>query len=235
MLSKCPDCNHTVSTDALSCPECGKPRPANGWPASVGLGQNKVEPKTVKRGGCLAKSFQSIFVIIIAVVAITYFADQQNNGNSNTSGVRPAKSSVNSVKTTILVNGNKIPATEVSHVKIAIIWAHSYQSVRILGQTTYAPSGSRFLVVDLAEENLQKSAITLSDSEIRLIDNKGNRYETSSNSIYLHHAFPVLGNLNPGVVKEMLTMFEVPDSVTSKNSYLRFQGGFSGDRVTLPL
>jgi len=30
---KCPDCNDNVSTKALSCPNCGRPRPPQGWTA----------------------------------------------------------------------------------------------------------------------------------------------------------------------------------------------------------
>lgn len=32
MLTKCPECGHGVSTEALACPNCGKPRPPKGWP-----------------------------------------------------------------------------------------------------------------------------------------------------------------------------------------------------------
>lgn len=225
MLTKCQECGNLLSSDAQSCPHCGKPRTAEGWPQVQQAA--KISPPTKKPNGCLKSIGQLAVVAIVSVVGISFLANRGTDHDAS----QPTRSSTD---TTILVQGKAISAEEISGVKIAVTGVSVMPSVNTMGQTFKAPEGSHYLLLEIAEQNLQHGAITTSTSELKIIGADGTKYEASSNTIYLPHAYPILGDLNPGIVKSMMVMFEVPNSVTPQNSQLQFQAGMTGDTVTVP-
>lgn len=92
----------------------------------------------------------------------------------------------------------------------------------------------RFVIVKLIVENDQKSAVTLSDAEFRLVSSTGVRYSASNDDVYLHHSVS-LAQLNPGIPRLVQTAFNVPSFVSLSSLTFRAQGGMTGAQTTLPL
>ncbi len=92
----------------------------------------------------------------------------------------------------------------------------------------------RFVLVKLIVENNQKSAITLSDAEFRLVSPTGVRYSASGDDIYLHHSVGFT-QLNPGIPRLVQTAFNVPSLASLPSLTFRVQGGMTGEQTSLPL
>lgn len=56
--AKCPTCAGTVSTEAVSCPHCGQPRPPHGWSPRLS------KPHATKYGVVLAVTVASLALVI---------------------------------------------------------------------------------------------------------------------------------------------------------------------------
>lgn len=91
-----------------------------------------------------------------------------------------------------------------------------------------------FILIKLIVENDQKSAVTLSDAEFRLISPSGVRYSASDDDVYLPHSVG-FAQLNPGIPRLVQTAFNVPSFVSVSSLALRVQGGMMGDQTILPL
>ncbi|MBU2753454.1 DUF4352 domain-containing protein [Acidithiobacillus sp. CV18-2] len=201
--------------------------------------QNKKQPD-----GCLVKTLKLGVFVILATIGITWLAVQGNSASHHhtpsQSAAAPSQEAAHASPakgTTLMVDGTSWPALEVSRVKFAVLGMSVLHSVYMnnVDQTFTAPTGAHFLIIEIAVKNLQRSPISLETSEVTVFGPDGSKYEASSNTIYLRHAFPLLADLNPGITKKMLIMFEVPNSLTKKNFSLRFQGGATGHSVTVPM
>jgi hypothetical protein len=112
------------------------------------------------------------------------------------------------------------------------------ETVRV-GYTTYFVSGSwwssklsdnrfldrkpdaAFLFVDLVVRNADQKARTI--PPFKLIDESGAEHDSSSKILGVEGALGVLESLNPGVSKEGLVVFDVPQN---RNYKLKVSGGY---------
>lgn len=242
MLTQCPDCGHQVSSDAPSCPGCGKPMPSGGWPVDTNT-QHRTEVRTTQKAapqGCIVKTIKlfsyAIVGFVVLVVAIAFFHHHEsqqgiklpnyasNAGNSSSS---PAPSA------SLTVDGQSLPAVEVSRVKFAVVSANSSPDL-VTQYKTFVTHG-HFITVVVALMNKQHSAVTMGDSEFRLIASNGTRYSASSDDIYLQHSAGLLNQLNPGILRIVKVAFNVPRNIGVSDVSLRVQGGMTGDTALIPL
>jgi Domain of unknown function (DUF4352) len=88
----------------------------------------------------------------------------------------------------------------------------------------------------VAVTNYQNSEITLSNSEFELIAPDGTQYASSVKSMEVGERNSLfLAGLNPGLTKEGVVIFDIPESVEASGLQLRFHGGMTGDSEVLPL
>jgi hypothetical protein len=91
------------------------------------------------------------------------------------------------------------------------------------------PSG-KFIVVDITIKNGQKEALSISDSFFKIKKKDGTTYEPSSDVMF---AIPAekqffLEQINPGLKKSGLVVFDVPKDLNLKTAVLHCQTGFFG-------
>jgi hypothetical protein len=91
---------------------------------------------------------------------------------------------------------------------------------------------ARFLVVDLAIRNNDRTASTL--PPVKLVDREGREYDESSKGIFMDGSFGMLKSLNPGVSSRGYVVFDVPP--LSEGYVLKVSGGFgSGGSAMIDL
>jgi len=122
------------------------------------------------------------------------------------------------------------PPTEARHQKLgedvfAGYWAYrgisAHWQKSIGSEYTAQYPDAKFLVVDLAIRNNDKTASTL--PPVKLVDGEGREYDESSKGIFLEKSFGLLKSVNPGVTSRGYVIFDVPTG-----SYaLKVSGGYT--------
>jgi hypothetical protein len=113
-------------------------------------------------------------------------------------------------------------------------WAYRCISARwqrsIGSEYTAQYPDARFLVVDIAIRNNDKTASTL--PPLKLVDDEGREYDESSKAIFMENSLGMLKSVNPGVSSRGYVAFDVP---TGKYK-LKVSGGYtSGESVLIDL
>lgn len=94
----------------------------------------------------------------------------------------------------------------------------------------------KFIVVAVAITNRQNTAITMNTSLFEILDSSGNVYSASEKSMEVGPSDDLfLAQINPGITKTGLVVFDVPQSLSPDNLRLSFRGGMTGDTAVLPL
>jgi hypothetical protein len=94
----------------------------------------------------------------------------------------------------------------------------------------------KFIVVAVAISNRQNTAITMNTSLFEILDSSGNVYSASEKSMEVGTGNDLfLAQINPGVIKTGLVIFDVPQTLSLDSLRLRFRGGMTGDSAILPL
>ena len=86
-----------------------------------------------------------------------------------------------------------------------------------LGNTFFGvKADGQFLIIDVEVENIGKSAQILSDSYVKLIDDKGREFSADTTAaIYLKPTGSALAfdTINPGIIKKGKIVFDVPSGL----------------------
>lgn len=138
-----------------------------------------------------------------------------------------------------MVENEKYYGEYVSNVGIAIYKIEKKDS---LGADSYfmkKPLG-KFIIVSAVITNNQKDAITIDSSSFKLVDKNKNEFSTSVEGMSVlqmseGHTKGFLTKLNPTMTITISLVFDVPVDAKEKDFSLQAQGGFSGDKVNLPL
>ena len=203
-LRKCKECGKEISTKAESCPNCGA--------------------KVKKKMGCL----QSILLIFIVLIAIGYFSSKSDYAPSSSptkSTSSPSSKKSKEIKTYQLEETVNIGYT--SYAVWKAWWSAKLSDNEFLDDKPDA----MFLFVKLTVRNDDKKARSI--APFKLIDENGAEYETSSKAWSVDDSIGVLESLNPGVQKDGVIVFDVPQTHKYK---MKVSGGYwSTDEALIDL
>lgn len=192
---------------------------------------------------CLTTIGAFAVVFIIAAVLILHGSSSSENSDSNSSTPTSAPASTPTSNqpaqqpTFSLTSGNATYyGAMTSNVGVAIL------GVRDIGQ--YLSSGwgdatradGKFIAVGVGINNRQNTAITMDTGLFELLDSSGNVYSASEKSMEVaenNNLF--LAQINPGVTKAGLIVFDVPQNLGLDGLQLKYRGGMTGDSAILPL
>lgn len=148
----------------------------------------------------------------------------------------------------MIVDGKPLPvinsssgqlyAYETSNVLLGIAKVKEANSI---GDSYFSEDAQgKFIIVTVAVFNNQKDAITVDASEFKLIDKEKREYSASTRGMTAlqmsnkqHRGF--LEQLNPNMGFESTIVFDVPKNTGSDDYQLRAAGGFTGDKILMPL
>lgn len=171
--------------------------------------------------------------VLVVGGGLWWASHNTGDGSNTTTGAPPKRQLAQGAPyTPFFINHTRYWGRTVSHVTYALYRVRQTPEL-VTSAGTFQAQG-RYVVVTLAVENDQKSAIDLSGAQFRLIGPGGVRYSTSNNAIYLHDAVG-FDQINPGISRIVSTAFDVPGDTPLGALQLRVQGGFSGDTTILPL
>ena len=92
----------------------------------------------------------------------------------------------------------------------------------------YEPPKEKYLFIKLIVRNNNNEARTV--PPIKLVDEEGETYESSNNAYMLDKSIGQIDQLNPGVEKQGVIVFDVP---RSKNYKLKISGGYWSNKEAL--
>lgn len=148
----------------------------------------------------------------------------------------------------MIVDGKPLPvvnsssgqlyAYETSNVLLGIAKVKEANS---LGDSYFSEDAQgKFIIVTVAVFNNQKDAIAVDASEFKLIDKEKREYSASTRGMTAlqmsnkqHRGF--LEQLNPNMGFESTIVFDVPKNTGPKDYQLRAAGGFTGDKILMPV
>jgi hypothetical protein len=176
----------------------------------------------------------SIIVVGLLIVAAGS-AHHQPSLNEASSSSESSSSRSDSGFKRVTVNNFSYPQTTVSNVTVTIAkagegrgFANGYEIVR--------PEGGKFVEVRVLISNQQRDEITMSTSLFKLLTPDGVEYSASEKSLEISGEEALfLKNINPGLTKGGIVLFEVPSDLDVRSLRLSFRGGMTGETATLPL
>ncbi len=197
----CRNCGASVEQQAQFCTSCGTP--AHSDTSAIGT------TATTKKKGR--------WVYFVVAVGLLLFMGMCSSAFREST--TPSTSASNS----------STQVTEVRHQLGQDVfvgyWAYRCMSAQwrksIGSEYTAQYPDARFLVVDLAIRNNDKTASTL--PPVKLVDNEGREYDESSKGIFMDNSFGMLKSLNPGVSSRGYVVFDVPPGKYA----LKVSGGFT--------
>ena len=94
----------------------------------------------------------------------------------------------------------------------------------------------RFIIVRVSVSNRQNTAITMDTGLFEILDSSGNVYSASEKGLDVATSDNLfLEQINPGLTKTGLVVFDVPQALRLDTLRLKFRGGMTGDSAILPL
>ena len=98
----------------------------------------------------------------------------------------------------------------------------------------------QFAIVKVIVANEQKDAITVDSNSFELVDFKGRVYSSSPRAQIAYDIEnqgndSFLAQLNPGMLHKFVYVFDVPTHFNEFTLNLRARGGFTGNKVVMPL
>ena len=172
--------------------------------------------------------------IIVMIIAIILFLYNLSNGiegwnNTETSGDKPIqtpKADSSTKKDNSIYIGDDVKVGYISYHVYGTNW-QSYIGDKYFG----SKANASYLIVDISAKNEDKQSRLIPNFE--LIDDDGNKYESSEDAMYLGDKAFIFESLNPSVSKRGYVVFDVPKKDTYK---LVISGGyFSGDNTNIVL
>lgn len=158
----------------------------------------------------------SVFALGFLLVLATGTTDSPSSSSSSSSG--PVSSSEKKAREVKIFNtGETVSVGYTSYAVWKSWWATKLSDNEFMDQKPDAT----FLFVKLTVRNNDKKARTI--PPFKLIDENGAEYDTTSKAWAVKDAIGVLDDLNPGVQKDGIVVFDVPKTHTYK---LKVSGGF---------
>lgn len=187
------------------CKECG----------SVIIKQSKSCPKcgTIKnKTGCL------IYIVAVAIISFVIIVISALTSTN--------KSAYESSASSVRVYEQKEPVkTEYTMYKVINTWWSNK-----LSDKEYIDEQPKaiYLFIKLLVRNNADEVRTV--PPFKLVDEEGETYESSNNAYMLDKAIGPIDQLNPGIEKQGVIVFDVP---RNKNYKLKISGGYWSDEVAL--
>jgi hypothetical protein len=126
--------------------------------------------------------------------------------------------------------------TIASDVGVAILGLHDAGPYLSGGFDDLAKADGKFVVVAVAISNRQNTAVTMNLSLFEILDSSGNVYSASEKSMEVGAGNDLfLAQINPGVTKTGVVVFDVPETLGLDDLRLKFRGGMMGDSAILDL
>ena len=178
----------------------------------------------------------------------------ENIHNKNIQGINSSGKTVGQTQFayrnnySMIVDGKPLPvinsssgqlyAYETSNVLLGIA---KVKEANFIGDSYFSEDAQgKFIIVTVAVFNNQKDAITVDASEFKLIDKEKREYSASTRGMTAlqmsnkqHRGF--LEQLNPNMGFESTIVFDVPKNTSPKDYQLQAAGGFTGDKILMPL
>lgn len=205
-LKKCKECGNEVSTNAISCPNCGA--------------------VLKKKTGCLGYIGAAFLIFIIIGVIGSLMNDGTKKSTSSRSSTVPSQSKPESEKK-VYKEGKTVNIGYTSYAVWRSWWSNRLSNNQFLDQRPNA----MYLFVDLTVRNDDKKARTV--PPFKLVDEKGAEYEDSSNGWAVDGSIGIIESLNPSVSKQGFVIFDVPKE---RKYRLKLSGGYwSGEDAYVQL
>jgi hypothetical protein len=181
--------------------------------------------------GCLMAIGAAVVVIVVGGILLSHRTSSTNSSSGSTSD-QPAQQPPFSI-----TRGNiTYYGTISSDVGVAVLGLRDAGPYLPGGFEELIKADGKFIVVAVAISNRQNTAITMNASLFEILDSGGNVYSASEKSMEVGTSNDLfLAQINPGVIKTGLILFDVPQTLSLDSLRLRFRGGMMGDSAILPL
>lgn len=185
-------------------------------------------------GGCLATVCIFVAVFILAGLVIvnrsTGSSSDSSAPASNQQTLMPQEPSFS------VTRGNTTYYGAISSdVGVAILGVRDAGPVLVGAFGNVTRADGKFIAVAVGITNKQNTAIRMDSGLFELLDSTGNVYSASEKSIEAGDDDLFLSQINPGVSKAGVVLFDVPRDLSLDGLQLRFRGGMTGDSALLPL
>ena len=182
--------------------------------------------------GCLMAIGSVVVLFVIVAILVFSRSSNSNSGSSALTSDQTAQQSAFSV-----TNGNTTYyGTIASDVGVAVLGLRDVGPYLSGGFEELVKADGKFIIVSVAISNRQNTAITMNTSLFEILDSNGDVYSASEKSMEVGTSNDLfLAQINPGVTKTGLVVFDVPQTLSLDNLRLRFRGGMTGDSAILPL
>ncbi len=194
-LKNCPECGNQISNKATKCPHCGAPL------------------KTDSTGGCCGCG--CLLMIILFFLPVLFPRTDFDEKNTTTRQKSVTNQAVKKEKTVKI--GETVNVGYWSYCVWSKEWTNKTSNNEFLNQSP----DYQFLKINITVRNNAKDASNL--PPIKLVDNNGNEYDTSSKSFGLENGLSLIERVNPSLQKGGFILFDVP---TNKQYKLKVSGGY---------
>jgi hypothetical protein len=111
-----------------------------------------------------------------------------------------------------------------------------YGTYGVPGPEDLIRADGKFITVSVGIYNRQNSAITMDSGLFKLVDSAGNEYSTSKESMEVRPSDRLfLAQINPGITKTGVIVFDVPETLALHGLLLRVRGGMTGRSADVAL
>lgn len=182
--------------------------------------------------GCLMAIGAFVVLIVVGAIFVSSRSSGSGSGPSPLVSDQPAQQAAFSV----VHDNTTYYGTIASDVGVAILGLRDAGPYLSGGFDDLVQADGKFIVVAVAIENRQSSAITMNESLFEIMDSAGNVYSASEKSMEVgtnNNLF--LAQINPGITKNGIIVFDVPRTLGIDDLRLRFRGGMTGDSAVIPL
>jgi hypothetical protein len=173
---------------------------------------------------------------LVVLIAIVVFLSSHRSPSTNGDISAPASNQAEQPTFSVTRANVRYLGTISSDVGVAILGLRDAGPYLSDGFGMERADG-KFVVVAVAISNGQNSAITMNTSLFEIVDSVDKTYSASEKSMTLVGGGDdlFLAQINPGVTKTGLVVFDVPQDLRLENLKLKFRGGMTGDTAFLPL
>ena len=181
--------------------------------------------------GCL----MAIGAVVVLFVIVAILVSRSSNSNYGSSALTSDQTTQQSAFS--VTSGNTTYyGTIVSEVGVAVLGLRDVGPYLSGGFEELVKADGKFVVVSVAISNRQNTAITMNTSLFEILGSNGNVYSASEKSMEVGTSDDLfLAQINPGVTKTGLVIFDVPQTLSLDSLRLRFRGGMTGGSAILPL
>jgi len=172
-------------------------------------------------------SIKFLLIFILFILFVVFFPSSPDSNVPESTPVPVQEDSKPEMaKETIHKIGDEVTVGYMSYKVTGIEWKHS------VGPESFgAKADARYLLVKITVKNNDTKARQVED--LKIYDENGSEYESSSDSIYLGDKNFFLQSLNPSVKKSGILLYDVPPNHHYK---LKATGGyFSSEEVEVQL